>query len=298
MIKSSNLHTQAHAQHHHHAVGVLSFDCVEHLGVINAVTVFFNACDIAITRLDSITDAGHLFVRLEWNLSEQWADEDAFDAAFSQLRKDYQINYQVCLFKTRQTLGLFVSGDASALIAKLTTPDYRYTNLLEITFLLSDDRALQAVADRYGLPIFFVENSQDTLTYEKELLKIISRYKPDYLGLVGYSGDPSVYFIQNLSCPVIRSDYSYLLSNVRGQGDQEALERGAKLVGATAQYVTPTVEVGPVIAQAVQYFANAENLTQRMQIAQNVSHEVFVNAMLKVLEYKVRVVRHRTIVFS
>jgi len=234
-------------------LAALTFSCADQVGIIAALANFFQSKGLNISRYEEFTDDGQFFSRLEWQLNELWEDESAFSKDFQALALQFDAEFQSRFFNRKQTLGLFVSKQSHALIEVLNKYEAGYFPDLEISFILGNVKSMQAIADRYATPFFYIETDDvATLSYERKQMEIIQRYQPDFLGLARYMKVLSAQFLQTINCPVINIHHSFLPSFVGAKPYQMAYDRGVKLIGATSHFVTPELDQGPIIEQDVE----------------------------------------------
>ncbi len=279
-------------------IASLLLSCPDQVGIIAALANFFAERDLNISRYAEYTDDGQFFSRLEWPMNDRWDDEAAFAEEFSGLADTYNATFEARFMNRCQSVGLFVSKQPHALIEMLNKYEANYFPNIEISFIVGNDESMQKLADRHGLPFFYIATDVDTLEYEKKQLEIIHRYKPDYVGLARYMKILSANFIDNAGCPIINIHHSFLPSFVGAKPYQMAYDRGVKLIGATSHFVTADLDQGPIIEQDVARVAPGASVQDMIKMGRDIEQKVFARAMLKVLEHKAIVFRNRTIIFN
>lgn len=286
----SNLGTEAKAS--------LLFCCPDQVGIIAALAIFFAERDLNISHYVEYTDDGELFSRFEWVLNDRWEDEASFSAEFLLLGDVYGAWFDVRFMNRKQSIGLFVSKQPHALIEMLNKVEANYFPSVDICFIVGNDEGIQRIADRHGLPFFYIPTDCDALEYERKQLGIIHRYSPDYIGLARYMKVLSANFIAKAACPIINIHHSFLPSFVGAKPYQMAYDRGVKLIGATSHFVTADLDQGPIIEQDVARVNAGASVGDMIKMGRDVEQKVFVRAMLKVLEHKTIVHKNRTIIFD
>jgi len=277
--------------------------CADQIGTIASLATFFAERGLSISRYAEYTDSGQCYTRFEWSLNDLWEDEQAFAADFGRLASLYDASFDVRFTNSKQSVGLFVSTQAHGLIDMLNKVEANYFSNADIRFIVGDDPSMQKVADRHGVPFFYiatdtVAKENAPLEYEKKQLDIIHRYKPDYVGLVGYKKVLSVNFIDKAICPIIGVNHSFLPSLTGAKPFQMAHDRGVKLIGATSHFVTAEVGEGPIIEQDVARVPSAASVQEMIKVGRDIQQKVFASAMLKVLEHKTILHKNRTIIFD
>ena len=276
----------------------LLFSSPDEVGIIAALSNFFSERDLSISRYAEYTDDGQFFSRLEWSLNDRWEDESGFSAEFSDVADKYSASFDVRFMDRVQSVGLFVSKQAHALIEMLNKYEANYFPNMEISFIVGNDESMSRIADRHGMPFFYIPTDCAVDEYEKKQLEIVRRYKPDYVGLARYMKVLSENFIQSTGCPIINIHHSFLPSFVGAKPYQMAYERGVKLIGATSHFVTPELDQGPIIEQNVGRVAPGAGVQDIIKMGRDIEQKVFAQAMLKVLEHKAIIYKNRTIIFN
>lgn len=280
----------------------LLFSCKDGVGVIAALANFFTERDLNISRYEEFTDDGQFFSRCEWHLNDRWNSEVEFSEEFSSVADTFDAWHEVKFMNAKQTLGLFVSKQSHALIEVLNKVESNFFPALEVSFIVGNDESMGKVADRYGLPFFYIPTSNskqgDALEYEAKQLEIIHRYQPNYVGLARYMKVLSANFIQHASCPIINILHSFLPSFVGATPYTMAYERGVKLIGATSHFVTAELDQGPIIEQDVVRVKPGSSIQDMIRMGGDIEKSVFVSALQKVLQHKTIVYKNRTIIFN
>lgn len=276
----------------------LLFSCVDQVGIISALANFFSERGLNISRYAEYTDNGQFFSRLEWPLNERWEDEDAFADEFSALARHYQAVFESRFNIRQQSIGLFASKQPHALIEMLNKVEANFFPQAGISFIVGNDESISKLADRHGVPFFFIPTDGDALEYEKKQLEIIHRYQPDYVGLARYMKVLSANFIEQAGCPIINIHHSFLPSFVGAKPYQMAYDRGVKLIGATSHFVTADLDQGPIIEQDVARVKPGASVQNMIKMGRDIEQKVFATAMLKVLEHKAIIYKNRTIIFD
>lgn len=279
-------------------VASLLFCCPDQVGIIAALANFFAERDLNISRYAEYTDSGQFFSRFEWALNDRWDDEASFSAEFSQLAETYSATFDSRFMNQRQSIGLFVSSQAHALIEMLNKVEANYFPNLDIRFIVGNDQGMRRIADRHGVPFFYISTDGDVLEYEKRQMDIVHRYKPSYIGLARYMKILSANFIDNAGCPIVNIHHSFLPSFVGAKPYQMAYDRGVKLIGATSHFVTADLDQGPIIEQDVARVIAGASVNDMIKMGRDIEQKVFARAMLKVLEHKAIIYKNRTIIFD
>jgi len=254
---------------------------------------------ISISRFEEYTDAGRFFARLEWQHELEWASVARFQQDFQPIANLFEESeFQIHFFDQPQKLGLFVSKEPHALIEAINrceAGDYPKT---EICFLVSNDESMQRLADRHGIPFYFIKTYQDPTKHEPAQIDVIKKHVPDLIGLARYMKVLSAEFIEAAGCPIVNIHHSFLPSFVGAKPYEMAYHRGVKLIGATSHYVIPARDQGPIIEQDVIRVRPGASIEYLKKIGRQVERTVFATALEKVLRHKTITYDNKTIVFE
>lgn len=278
--------------------GVLLVQCVDQVSVIELLNKFFSDRGLVVLRFEKVTCDGQAFSRIEWSLDGLWDDQSVFSAEFAPLGEQLQAHFSVRFMSEPHSIGLFASKQADTLVDVISKHQSSFFPYMGISFIIGNDHSMEKIADRYGVPFFLIDTDGDALTYEKRQLEIIQRYKPTYLGLTHYVNTLSTHFLKQLECPVISVHRAYLSASTVIESSQMAFEQGVKTIGATARFVTPELNQGPIIEQNVVRVNSASSIEEINDLGNDVEKQVFADALMKLYQHKVCIYKNRTIVFN
>ena len=276
----------------------LLFTCKDRVGIIASLAKFFTDRNVSISQYEEYTDDGLFFSRLEWAVGANWKDESTFRKDFAEVAKMFDAKYRVHFFNRVQNLGLFVSKEPHALIEALNKQEADEFPNTNISFIIGNNEEAQKIADRHGIPFYYIKTSKNPLQHETEQLKIIKRYKPDFIGLARYMKILTADFLNKVGCPIINIHHSFLPSFVGAKPYDLAYERGVKLIGATSHFVTPKLDEGPIIEQDVTRVSPGCSVEDMRKMGRDIEKKVFVTALGKVLQHKTITYDNKTIVFN
>jgi len=169
---------------------------------------------------------------------------------------------------------------------------------IEIPAIVSNHRAAERLADSYGLDFHHVPVTPDTKAdAERELSAIADRYDVDLIVLARYMQILSDDLCTRWSGRIINIHHSFLPSFKGAKPYHQAFERGVKLVGATAHYVTADLDEGPIIEQDVLRVDHTLAQDQLVAAGRDVEAQVLSRAVRWHAESRVLLNGHRTVVF-
>lgn len=169
----------------------------------------------------------------------------------------------------------------------------------EILGVLSQYDDLKNLVEQFQVPFHFVPVENDNReSHEKKLHDLCNKYQADYIVLAKYMRILSSDFIKPFQHRIINIHHSFLPAFIGANPYKQAFERGVKIIGATAHYVTEDLDEGPIIAQAVTPVNQGHDHFQMAREGKEIERAVLARALNLVLNDQVILHGHRTIVFE
>ena len=232
---------------------ILTLRCPERPGIVHAVTAFLFAhgCDIIEHRQfdDPIRHA--LFLRTEFVVPGD-TDATALSTAFrSEVGDEFAMDFQLADDSPQRVL-VMVSKMGHCLNDLIFR--WRAGSLgAELVAVVSNHEDLRPMAEAAGVPFVHVPVTPETKPEaEQRLLDLVGEYEADLIVLARYMQVLSNELCQKLEGRAINIHHSFLPGFKGAKPYHQAYDRGVKYVGATAHYVTPDLDEGPIIEQEVQ----------------------------------------------
>jgi formyltetrahydrofolate deformylase len=169
----------------------------------------------------------------------------------------------------------------------------------DIPLIVSNHPDLAPVAERYGIPYVYLPVSRDTKpAAEAELLKLIAEHRIDAVVLARYMQVLSDDLCGRLPGRIINIHHSFLPGFKGAKPYHQAYDRGVKLIGATAHYVTADLDEGPIIEQDVVRVGHRHTPEELVAIGRDVERVVLARAVKLYAEDRVVLTGPRTVVFA
>ncbi len=282
-------------------VARLLITCPDRPGIIAAVTTFLKDHGANITDLDQhSTDAqgGTFFMRLEFqtpnlDLSSK-SLEDKFKAEVGlPFKMDWQIHYAANL----RRMALFVSKYDHAFLEVLWRWS-RHELPITIPFIISNHPDLANAAKHFNVPFHHIPVTPTTKAEAEDKILKLCENNVDGIILARYMQILSENFINHYPNRIINIHHSFLPAFVGANPYQQAYDKGVKLIGATAHYVTTELDMGPIIAQDVVRVSHRLSAEKLRVLGQYVERTVLARAIKSHVEDRIIVDGNKTIVFD
>lgn len=168
-----------------------------------------------------------------------------------------------------------------------------------IVAVISNHNTLRNLVERFDVPFHRVSHDEISREeHEQHVAELIDTYMPETIVLARYMRVLTNNFVDRYSGKIINIHHSFLPAFVGASPYRQAFERGVKVIGATAHYVTAELDAGPIIAQDVIPVDHSFTAEQMAQAGRDVEKIVLAKAVRLVLEDRVFVHSGRSVVFS
>jgi formyltetrahydrofolate deformylase len=167
-----------------------------------------------------------------------------------------------------------------------------------VVALVSDRTAARELAERYGVPFTYLPVEEDRGEQERQLGEVLDELDPDLIVLARYMRVLPEWLVTRYEQRIINIHHSFLPAFVGSNPYGRAHERGVKIIGATAHYVTADLDAGPIIAQDVVHISHRDDVTDMARRGADIERSVLASAIRLHLEQRVIVFGARTCVFD
>jgi formyltetrahydrofolate deformylase len=169
----------------------------------------------------------------------------------------------------------------------------------EIRAVISNHESLEGLARRFEIPFHHIPHEgKDRAGHEAEILAVLEPYDPEYIVLAKYMRVLTGAFIGRFPNRMINIHHSFLPAFTGASPYRQAYERGVKIIGATAHFVTEQLDEGPIIAQGVIPVGHHYAVEDMIQAGRDVEKSVLARAVKLVLDERIFLCGKRTIIFE
>jgi formyltetrahydrofolate deformylase len=184
-------------------------------------------------------------------------------------------------------------------LADILIRNYFGTLGAEVQCVIGNYANLQDICQRFGIPFYMVSHEQKTKPeFEQEILATIHQYQPDYVVLAKFMRILSPEFVANFKMQLINIHHSFLPAFVGASPYRQAYERGVKLIGATAHFVTNELDEGPIITQQTIHVNHTFSAADMVKAGKEIETAVLAKALQLVFDDRVFVYKNKTVVFE
>jgi formyltetrahydrofolate deformylase len=280
-------------------VARLTVQCADRPGIVAAVGRALAESGANILALDQFTTdpkGGTFTQRTVFQvpaLQAAWPDLEA--AVATHLGKPFEAHWQLHDAAIAKRVAIFVSKTDHCLLDLLWR--HRRGDLaMNVVMVVSNHPDLAEEVRAFGIPFFYLPVGSDKSAAEKAQLELLIG-NVDLIVLARYMQILSEDFLEEADVPIINIHHSFLPAFIGAAAYQKAKERGVKLVGATAHYVTKELDQGPIIEQDVVRVGHALSTAQLTKRGADVERQVLSRAVAWHCEDRVIRVGNTTVVF-
>jgi len=280
---------------------ILTLSCVNQPGIVAAVStyLFESGYNIANAHQYDDTATGQFFMRVEINPTRADAGYDRLTAGFAPIAQKFAMDWKMRLAAARQRVMLLVSKFDHCLADLL----YRWQTgelRMDITAIVSNHPAeTYSHLNFAGVPFHHLPITKETKRQqEQQIWSLIQSTRTDLVILARYMQVLSDEFSAQLSGRCINIHHSFLPGFKGAKPYHQAHERGVKLIGATAHYVTSDLDEGPIIEQDVERFSHHATPEDLVKLGRDIERRVLARALTWHLEDRVLLNGRRTVLFT
>ncbi len=275
----------------------LAFSCLDRPGIIAQVSgvIFEHGGNIRVVNQFNDPETGLFFMRVEFAADTARTD---LEQAFGRLAAEFDMSWQLRSRDERQRVLLLVSKFDHCLADLLYRTRVGELDMEICGIVSNHPKAALQVTDLGAIPFHHLPiNPGSKEVQEREILRLVRELKIDLVILARYMQVLSDSFAAALSGRCINIHHSFLPSFKGARPYHQAYERGVKMIGATAHYVTADLDEGPIIYQDVEAVSHADTPEDLVRKGRNIEQRVLARAVSWHLAQRVLNNGHKTVVF-
>lgn len=279
---------------------VLLLSCKDQRGLVASVSDFIYRHGGNIVHADQHTDQeqGIFLQRVEWEFSEFTITRGNIAAAFEPVAERFGMQWDLRFSDAVPRIAILVSSELHCLQDLLSR--WSIAELPgAIQLVASNHSDAQMITERAGLVFeHFPMRPDSKQEQEARMLLMLAEKQIDLVVLARYMQILSGEFVSRYRNRVINIHHSFLPAFLGGRPYHQAYERGVKLIGATAHYVTESLDQGPIIEQDVERISHRDTIPDLVRKGRDLEKIVLARAVRAHLENRVLVYGNKTVVFD
>jgi formyltetrahydrofolate deformylase len=282
-----------------HPEYILTIDCPDRPGIVFAVASFLvhHAANILESQQYYDRLEEQFFMRVQFEVYDEATTLERLRVGFRPVAEASRMNWQLWTADAKYRTLIMVSKEGHCLNDLLYRQSTE-TLPIEIPAVVSNHTDLERLVKSYGIPFHHIPVTPDTKAEaEAELMSLVESLGIHLVVLARYMQVLSDGVCGALEGRAINIHHSFLPSFKGAKPYQQAFDRGVKLVGATAHYVSPDLDEGPIIEQDVIRVDHSLNGAQLVAAGRDVESQVLSRAVRWHAETRVLLNGRRTVVF-
>ncbi len=276
---------------------VVTLQCLDMPGIVRALSSAVFAIDGNILENDQFTDP----------VTGQFCMRTRFTCAFDVEPVRTRLEADLAAFdptltirpETQRRRALVMVSQFDHCLADLLYRAEQGDLALDIVAVVSNHGVCRELCARHDVPFFQVEVTPSTKSAAEDVVRdLVARHEVDLVVLARYMQIISPALCEELSGRIVNIHHSFLPGFKGARAYHQAYERGVKLIGATAHFVTADLDEGPIIEQDVARVTHARRPNEFIALGRDVERTVLARAVGLIAEDRVMLVGQRTVVFS
>ena len=281
-------------------IGRLLLSCSDRPGLVAAITSFLAEAGANIVSLDqhSTEETGGVFMqRTIFHLPGLAAARDDLERDFAdKIAGPFEMNFRLTEAAKPKRVALMASKEDHCLL-DLLWRDRRGELEMSIAMVIGNHPDLAEQVRPFGVPFIHIPATKDVRAEAEQRQLDLLRGNVDLVVLARYMQILTPTFLEEVGCPVINIHHSFLPAFIGASPYRRAKERGVKLVGATAHYVTADLDEGPIIEQDVVRVDHRHGIEDLVRLGADVERAVLSRAVQWHCEDRVIRFDNQTVVF-
>ncbi|MGV8937234.1 MAG: formyltetrahydrofolate deformylase [Allorhizobium sp.] len=277
---------------------VLTVSCKSTRGIVAAISGYLAGagCNIVDSSQFDDLDTSQFFMRVSF-ISEEGASRDELLAGLGPIAQKFGMDFEIHDSARRMKVMLMVSRFGHCLNDLL----YRWkigALPIDIVAVVSNHFEYQKVVVNHDIPFHHIKVTKDNKPIaEAQIMDLVENTGTELVVLARYMQVLSDNMCRTMSGRIINIHHSFLPSFKGANPYKQAYERGVKLIGATAHYVTADLDEGPIIEQDIARITHAQSGEDYVSIGRDVESQVLARAIHAHIHHRVFINGNRTIVF-
>jgi formyltetrahydrofolate deformylase len=265
------------------------------VATVSSILQEFGANIVSLDQYSTDAEGGNFFQRTVFDLADLPVRRPELEARFKERLENEGLTWTLTSAQQLKRVAIFASKSDHCLV-ELLWRHRRGELKMDVAMVISNHPDLAEEVRQFGIPFFYVPVSGDKKDAESAHLRLL-KGNVDLVVLARYMQIISDEFLQEVGVPVINIHHSFLPAFIGAAPYQKAKDRGVKLIGATAHYVTKDLDEGPIIEQDVVRVSHAATAADLARYGADVERQVLARAVAWHCEDRVVRSGNTTVVF-
>lgn len=274
---------------------IIVIQCIDRAGLVASVSAILakNLFNIVSLR-EHVDQADNLFfMRLEVTFGGNGAKLE------KQLRKVLPDDATVLINPLPDKKIVVMVTKEYHCLADILIRNYFGTLGATVQCVIGNHTVLEDICKRFDMPFYAISHEQiSKAEFEEKIASTIDQYNPDYIVLAKFMRILSPALVAKFPMRIINIHHSFLPAFIGASPYRQAFERGVKLIGATAHFVSNELDEGPIIAQQIIPVSHSFTAEDMVKAGKEIETSVLAKALKLVFDDRVFVYKNKTVVFE
>ncbi|MFD2285110.1 formyltetrahydrofolate deformylase [Pedobacter petrophilus] len=270
--------------------------CPDQVGLVTTITRILAAYQLNIIAMREFVDEANkaFFTRIactgDYNQTDQLKEK-----LLESLPDTAEVNI---ITKQEKQIAILVTKEYHCLAEILIKNQFK-TLGANVQCVIGNYEGLRDLTEKLGIPYFYVAHeNKDKSQFESEIKEVIKEYEVDYVVLAKFMRILSADFVKDYAGKIINIHHSFLPAFIGANPYKQAFERGVKIIGATAHFVTDNLDEGPIITQHTTHIDHNFGVKEMVRAGKEIEKKVLLDALELIFEDRVFVSGNKTVVFK
>ena len=280
---------------------ILLLHCPDRPGIISDVTNFITVNQGNIIYLDQYVDRVEniFFMRIEWELEKFTIPREKIEDFFATLYGlKYDMHFRLYFSDQKPRMAIFVSKMSHCLydlLARFSAGEWD----VDLPLIISNHEDMRPVAEMFGIPYYCIPiTKENKAEQEAKEFQLLQENGVTFIVLARYMQVISEEMIEHYRHKIINIHHSFLPAFIGAKPYHAAFERGVKIIGATAHYITTELDAGPIIEQDVVRITHKDTIETLVNKGKDLEKIVLSRAVQKHIERKILTYKNKTVIFN
>jgi formyltetrahydrofolate deformylase len=276
---------------------IVTLSCDDQPGIVHAISGAVVAAEGNITESQQFSshDTGRFFMRLQ---VETPRSADELEAQLSPVVSRYDMDHSITEVG-RPLRTLILASTAKHCVVDLLGKQRDGHLLIDVPVVMANHDTLADTVSFFGVPFesMPVTSAEEKADFERRILEQVDRHDIELVVLARYMQVLSPELCEKLSGKIINIHHSFLPGFKGANPYRQAHQRGVKLIGATAHFVTEDLDEGPIIEQNVVRVDHSQSVSELVRVGQDEESRTLAQAVSWFAEHRILMDGIRTIIF-
>ncbi len=268
-------------------------------GLVSQISTFFYRKGFNILSCQEHVDVSQdqYFMRIGLDMSDLNTSRKELEDEFQSFGEPLHLNWSVYYSNQMARVALLVTKAPHCLYDILVRHEQNELNC-EIPLIVSNHPHLESIAEKFRIPFYCmpIENKAERHKQEQQIIQLLTQNHIDLIVLARYMQILSESFTEAYAGKIINIHHAFLPAFKGANPYKNAYERGVKMIGATAHYVSPELDEGPIIEQTVERVDHGHSVEDLVAVGRDVESITLARAVKLHTEQRVFLNGHKTVV--